>query len=174
MIRPGGIGDFIVSLPAIECLKTDYLEVWTHRRTVPLVRFADRVRAIDATGLDLVGVAGPAPEALRGFDEIVSWYGSNRAEFREAVARLPFRFFPALPVESARMHAVDFYLDQVRELTLSTNTPPSNVSHTNPPSTNTPTTPSQSPGPPSCAASANEPSRRGTARRRCTTTTAGG
>ena len=28
-IRPGAIGDFIVSLPALECLQTDYFEVWT-------------------------------------------------------------------------------------------------------------------------------------------------
>jgi len=113
VIRPGAIGDFIVSLPALESLKTDYFEVWTQRRTVPLVRFADRVRPIDATGLDLVGISADPPAALREFDEIVSWYGSNRPEFREAVAGLPFRFLTALPPEGARVHATRFYLDQV-------------------------------------------------------------
>jgi ADP-heptose:LPS heptosyltransferase len=113
IIRPGAIGDFIVSLPALEALRTDYLEVWTHRRTVPLVRFADRVRAIDATGLELTGITqGPPPE-LAGFDEIVSWYGANRLEFREAVHGLPFRFFAALPREGVGVHATDFYLHQV-------------------------------------------------------------
>jgi ADP-heptose:LPS heptosyltransferase len=34
---------------------------------------------------------------LSGFDEIVSWYGSAREDFRSAVAHLPFRFHPALP-----------------------------------------------------------------------------
>ena len=113
IIRPGAIGDFIVSLPAMECLKTDYLEVWTHRRTAPLVRFADSVRAIDATGIELTGITQDPPAELAGFDDIVSWYGANRPEFREAVRGLPFRFFPALPPDRADMHATDFYLSQV-------------------------------------------------------------
>src|SRR5215472_11371085 len=56
VIRPGAIGDFIVSLPALECLRTDYFEVWTASRTAPLVQFADQVRPIASTGLDLVGI----------------------------------------------------------------------------------------------------------------------
>lgn len=110
VIRPGAIGDFVVSLPALEGLKTDYLEVWTHRRTVPLVRFADRVKPIDATGLELTGITQGPPPVLAEFDEIVSWYGSNRPEFREAVKHLPFRFLPALPSEGSDVHATDFYL----------------------------------------------------------------
>jgi len=113
VIRPGAIGDFIVSLPALESLTTDYLEVWTHRRTTPLVRFANRVRAIDSTGIELTGITqGPPPE-LAKFDDIVSWYGTNRPDFRDAVRSLPFRFFPALPPDSAGMHATDFYLTQL-------------------------------------------------------------
>jgi heptosyltransferase-3 len=54
-------------------------------------------------------------EELRGFDSIVSWYGTNRAEFRDEVAGLPFTFFPALPRDSC-FHATDFYLAQVRTL----------------------------------------------------------
>jgi heptosyltransferase-3 len=121
VIRPGAIGDLIVSLPAIEILETDYLEVWTAARTVPLVRFAAKVRAISATGLDLLGVAEPPPQLLdqlRGFDSIVSWYGTNRPEFRDAVAalRLPFTFLPALPPEGCGTHATDFYYGQVQAL----------------------------------------------------------
>jgi ADP-heptose:LPS heptosyltransferase len=113
IIRPGAIGDFIVSLPALESLKTRYLEVWTHRRTVPLVRFADRVRPIDATGLELTGITQPPPPELAAFDDIVSWYGTNRPEFRDAVRGLPFRFFPTLPPDGSAMHATDFYLAQL-------------------------------------------------------------
>jgi heptosyltransferase III len=119
VIRPGAIGDFIVSLPALECLQTDYLEVWTNSRTVPLVQFADRVRPISSTGIDLVGVAAsPAVSMneLRSFDSIISWYGANRPEFRKAVAGLPFEFFPALPGDDCPMHATDFYLHQIRHL----------------------------------------------------------
>lgn len=117
-IRPGGIGDFILSLPALESLRTDYLEIWAAGPNVPLVRFADRVRSIASTGLDLLGVTEPPArllEELRGFDSIVSWYGANRPEFRELAESLalPFTFFQALPRADASVHAADFYLEQV-------------------------------------------------------------
>jgi hypothetical protein len=121
VIRPGALGDFLVSLPALECLKTDYLEVWTSSANTPLVRFGDRVRPISATGLDLLGIVD-APEGLierlGEFDSIISWYGANRPEFRGLVAALglPFTFLDALPPQGATVHAADFYLDQVRDL----------------------------------------------------------
>ena len=115
LIRPGAIGDVIVSLPALEWLRSDYTEVWVPRTTVPLIQFADRVRAISSTGLDLLEL-GFAPDALladlRTFDSIVSWYGTGREEFRDAVAGLPFEFHDALP-KHGDLHAVDFYCRQV-------------------------------------------------------------
>lgn len=121
VIRPGAIGDFIVSLPALECLRAGYLEVWAASQNVPLARFADRARSIASTGLDLLSITDPPPrllEDLRGFDSIVSWYGANRPEFRDTVAALglPFTFFPALPGEGGSIHAVDFYLAQAATL----------------------------------------------------------
>jgi heptosyltransferase III len=121
LIRPGAIGDFIVSLPALECLRTDYLEVWVQSPIVPLVRFADRVRSIASTGLDLLGIAEPPArllDDLRGFDSIVSWYGANRPEFRDLFRSLslPCHFFPALPPATNTVHATDFYLNQVARL----------------------------------------------------------
>jgi hypothetical protein len=114
IIRPGAIGDCIVALPAMEALRAEYTEVWVARQNAPLVRFADAVRPIASTGLDLVGIPGveppePAMARLRSFDSIVSWYGENRPEFRAGVAGLPFRFLAAMP---AGMHAADFYLTQ--------------------------------------------------------------
>ena len=125
VIRPGAIGDLIVSLPAVESLRSDHLEVWVPAQNVPLVRFAHRVRAISSTGLDLLGVADPPArllDDLRSFDSIVSWYGANRPDFRQLIHALglPCRFFPALPHENATVHATDFYLDQVRGLCDST------------------------------------------------------
>ena len=124
IIRPGAIGDFIVSLPALECLRADFTEVWTAGSNVPLARFADRARSIASTGLDLLGIVEPPRpllDTLRGFDSIVSWYGANRSEFRQAVAalNLPFVFFQALPAETGHgpaVHATDFYLGQARTI----------------------------------------------------------
>ena len=118
IIRPGAVGDCILALPAMEFLRTGSTEVWVASPNVPLIRFADRVRAIAATGLDLLGIPDREPppallETLAGFDSIVSWYGANRPEFRAAVAGLPFEFLPALPAADAGLHAADLYLRQV-------------------------------------------------------------
>lgn len=120
LIRPGAIGDFIVSLPALECLNPT--EIWTASPNVPLVCFAERVRSIAFTGLDLLGVTDPPQrllDDLRSFDSIVSWYGANRPEFRNLIEDLdlPFTFFEALPPSDSAIHATDFYLSQVRALT---------------------------------------------------------
>ena len=118
LIRPGAIGDFIVSLPAMQALRGEFTEVWCAGQNVPLSRFADRTRSIASTGLDRLGIthADDVVERLRGFDEIISWYGENRPEFRELVSELslPFRFLRALP--DGGCHAVDFYADQARGL----------------------------------------------------------
>jgi len=119
IIRPGGIGDCILSLPAIEHLGTADAEVWVPSAMVPLIRCVE-ARSIASTGIDLLGLPGVDPPAplvarLRLFDSIVSWYGANRAEFREQVRALglPFQFLDALPDSSAKIHAADFFLKQV-------------------------------------------------------------
>ena len=119
LIRPGGIGDCILSFPALEFLKAEYTEVWAPSDIVPLVRFADVVRPIASVGLDLMGLPAINPsrsliERLRSFDSIVSWYGSNRDEFRSQTKQLglPFRFLSALPAPGERIHAADFFLRQ--------------------------------------------------------------
>lgn len=118
LIRPGAIGDCVLTLPAMEFLRCDCLEVWVAAPNVPLVRFADRMRSIASTGLDMVGIPDREParelmDYLAGFEEIVSWYGTARAEFRAAVMGLPFGFLPALPEEGLQVHAADYYLAQV-------------------------------------------------------------
>jgi heptosyltransferase-3 len=120
IIRPGAIGDFILALPALEHLRSRYTEIWASSSNLPLARFADRTRSIASTGLDLLGLPGVEPplrllDELGSFDLIVSWYGANRMEFREAIERrgLPFRFLQALPDRDSILHATDFYLRQV-------------------------------------------------------------
>ncbi|HKW98307.1 MAG TPA: glycosyltransferase family 9 protein [Bryobacteraceae bacterium] len=117
IIRPGAIGDFILTLPAMECLKTDDLEVWAASQNLPLVRFASRTRSIASTGLDMLEFSPYEPliQQLRSFDSIISWYGANRPEFHEAVSRLglPFQFQTAIPPDDCRVHAADFFAAQV-------------------------------------------------------------
>jgi heptosyltransferase-3 len=102
----------------MEHLRSDYTEVWVPTAIVPLIRFAE-ARAIATTGIDSLGLAGADPPAalmarLRQFDSIISWYGSNREEFREQMRQLglPFQFLAALPDPCARIHAADFFLRQ--------------------------------------------------------------
>jgi heptosyltransferase-3 len=117
IIRPGAIGDFIVSLPALEHLRAPYTEVWTSEANLPLVLFADAKQSIISAGLDRVGImaSDDVLQRLRRFDSIVSWYGANRPEFRELVADagLPFEFHRALPPAGAGVHAVDYYCAQI-------------------------------------------------------------
>ena len=116
LIRPGAIGDVIVSLPALEYLQADYTEVWTPSALVPLIQFADKAVSLAATRIDMVGVGDlslPAGFAgrLQAFDEIVSWYGSNREALRALHPRCVFH--KALPPQDWTAHASDFYSTQV-------------------------------------------------------------
>lgn len=105
----------------MESLRADYTEVWVASQNVPLIRIADCVRSIASTGLDWLGIPDREPPAhtldlLRGFDSIVSWYGTKREEFRAAVSRFPFAFLQALPEDGTGLHATDYYLRQIEEL----------------------------------------------------------
>jgi ADP-heptose:LPS heptosyltransferase len=120
IIRPGAIGDCILSFPALRHLRTEYTELWISSPLVPLVNFVDAVRPLASTGLDLVGIGDlESPprleQALRSFDSIVSWYGTNRPPFREALAKLgvPCEFHAALPPADFDGHATDFFARQV-------------------------------------------------------------
>jgi hypothetical protein len=106
-IRPGGIGDIILAMPAIAHLQA--AEVWTRAEMLP---FFSTARSIAASGLDSLGFFG-APD-LSGFDEVHSWYGTQRPEFRAALEALHprVRWYEALPTD-ASMHAADFFAAQV-------------------------------------------------------------
>ena len=121
VIRPGAIGDTIVSLPALERLcaigqGVDYAELWAPTRNLPLLRHVAPVQSFTAVRLDLLEIDPPRAliEGLKSFDEIVSWYGAAREEFRTALQAtgVSFRLLQALPPHGAGCHAVDFYLRQ--------------------------------------------------------------
>jgi ADP-heptose:LPS heptosyltransferase len=124
LIRPGAIGDFIVSLPAMEALREEWTEVWCGRANVALARFADRATAIADVGLDRLGFlpAEKVIERLRGFDSIISWYGTNNQQFQKLTRddlKLNIAFVPALPegtLPKGPMAAWEFYRRQAIEL----------------------------------------------------------
>jgi heptosyltransferase III len=120
LIRPGAIGDCILALPALQYLASDFTEVWVPTAVVPLIQFADAVRPLASTGIDLVAVGDlPMPQQLKSklqsFDSIISWYGANRPEFRDAVESLGIEchFHPALPAKDSSLHVTDFFARQV-------------------------------------------------------------
>lgn len=119
LIRPGAIGDCILCFPALEYLRREYTEIWISSAVVPLIHFADMVRPLASTGLDLAGVGDleiPVllKARLQSFDSIVSWYGTNRPEFREALLRLGVscQFLTALPPAGYTGHATEFFAAQ--------------------------------------------------------------
>ena len=118
LIRPGAVGDCILSFPALEFAKADFTEVWISSSVVPLVQFANRVKSIASTQIDLVlddGIPHSLRKTLGEFDEIVSWYGANRPEFRAAINAIHphCTFLQALPPEGWHEHACNFFLQQV-------------------------------------------------------------
>lgn len=120
LIRPGAIGDCIFAFPALQHLSSDFTEVWISSPVAPLIHFANAVRPLASTGIDLVGVgeleiSHALRQRLQSFDSIVSWYGTNRPEFREALTSLgvPCTFHRALPSAAYSGHAIDFFAGQV-------------------------------------------------------------
>lgn len=121
IIRPGALGDCILALPAMEHLALGCdAEIWAPSAIAPLILFGSAVRSLASTGIDMVGLDGiPTPQdfskRIRGFDSVVSWYGANRPEFREAIAAsgVPCEFHQALPSREGHEHAVDFFARQV-------------------------------------------------------------
>jgi hypothetical protein len=78
------------------------------------------VRSITSTGLDLLGIPDHQPPqslitTLCSFDRILSWYGSNRPEFRAAAAAVNpnWQFLHALPPPETTLHASDYFATQV-------------------------------------------------------------
>ena len=53
--------------------------------------------------------------SLQDFDEIITWYGTNRPEFRTELTSIHpnVTFLAALPDDAWQGHAVDFFLQQV-------------------------------------------------------------
>lgn len=116
IIRPGAIGDAVVSLPAVERLCAGVeAEIWCPLVNTALFEHLAPVHSMVGVGFDSLKWAPALVERLRAFDEIVSWSGAARTDLRARVCELglPFRFLRALPPEGLGLHATDYYLQQV-------------------------------------------------------------
>lgn len=111
VVRPGAIGDAVVSLPALAHLKP--AEIWCPSTSTPIYSHLAPARSLVAEGLDALTLSPRTLARLGEFDEIWSWYGAARDEFRAQLSHLDIRFLPALPPAHGELHAADFYLDQV-------------------------------------------------------------
>jgi ADP-heptose:LPS heptosyltransferase len=118
ILRPGAIGDTVVGLPAIEflCQGVD-AKIWAPEPNLPLLRHLAPVRSFHSVRLDMLEIDPPTElvTRLRGFDEVVSWYGAARAEFCAALtaAAPSCRLLSAIPPTTCGCHAADYYLHQV-------------------------------------------------------------
>lgn len=84
------------------------------------MRHLGSARSLLSSGIGLLGLEDVEPpsallDRLRAFDEIVSWYGTARAEFQSSLRTIhpAVRFFSALPPLGCDCHAVDYYARQV-------------------------------------------------------------
>jgi hypothetical protein len=111
VIRPGAIGDAIVSLPAVEWLAP--AEIWCPEQNIPLFEHIAPAHSLFAAGIDHLHLPEAVLKRLRGYDRIVSWYGAQNEELRRQVSGLPFEFHRAIPPDGCPLHAVDYYLHQV-------------------------------------------------------------
>ncbi|GAB4368809.1 MAG: hypothetical protein OHK0021_11910 [Bryobacter sp.] len=109
VLRPGGIGDTILSFPAIAHLSP--AAVWLRGEMKPLWPGS---ASLLEKGVDRILDQAP-PELFADFDEIHSWYGAKRDDFRAAVEAVHPRVFwyEALPPANAGVHAADFFATQV-------------------------------------------------------------
>ncbi len=119
LIRPGGIGDCIVTFPAIRSLLQYETELWISAPCVPLARSLCHAQSLTEVGFPLLGyVSGGIVERLKDrlaqFSQVIAWYPYDTREIDQlkhysrslAVLR-------CTPSEESGLHAIDFHLGQI-------------------------------------------------------------
>ena len=122
VIRPGAIGDFIVSLPALECLRSRLprsLDRRPQRPPGPIRRsrtFHLLHRTRPAGYRRAPRRASSTTLARLRFDRLLVWRQSPGVPRDRREPRPPFHFLSRPAPGRATVHATDFYLEQVRTL----------------------------------------------------------
>jgi heptosyltransferase III len=115
LIRQGGIGDSILTLPVIDLLRKEFeLEVWVPYPVVPLMRHIS-VRSLEAVGVYTLKnsmSSGYLVRSMRKFDRIVSWHCDP--EFRDFMRAVGIDVEFLEPVQRfERIHMADYLLRQL-------------------------------------------------------------
>lgn len=115
VIRPGGLGDLLVSLPALahlaERLRAE-IEIAGDPGRLALLEgspYATRCLSLEELGLHALFTSDPPPELLarlRAYDAIVSWFGAGDPVYRAHLEALgpPVVIARGTPAPEARVH----------------------------------------------------------------------
>ena len=123
-IIPGAIGDFVLTLPAVDWLQShlcpDRMELWVARGNLPLARslgYVDTAEALQDTGIESYPPRQDCLRRMRTFDRIISWWGSGNPEFVDRIRAIHpgVDFLGALPRESG-LHMIEFRRAQLERI----------------------------------------------------------
>ncbi len=125
ILHPGGLGDLILSLPAIALIRRAYpaaritLAGNIDHLAAIVSGYAERVVSLSSFPLHHLYVNGAIPEAdaalWRSFDWIVSWTGSGDPVFARNFTRIHpnVRIAPWRPVSGERRHVSQIFVDSL-------------------------------------------------------------
>ncbi|MBU0477426.1 glycosyltransferase family 9 protein [bacterium] len=130
IIRGGGIGDFILTLPAIyalrKCYSNSYIEVMTHLRFFKLVEnkfYANSAYSIDQAAISQFFLQGGnvsiMKDYFKSFDLILSYLPDKEGIFQENLERVNKKkiiFHASFPDTQTKQHIIDYLLIPVKNL----------------------------------------------------------
>ncbi len=119
LIRPGGIGDCIVTFPAIRSLLQPETELWISAPCVSLARPFCPTQSLAEVGFPLLGyvsggIVDRLKERLAEFSQVIAWYPYDTREIDQlSQYSQNLTVLRCNPPEESGLHAIDFHLDQI-------------------------------------------------------------
>ena len=122
VVHMGGLGDFLLCCPALECLARDFvLELLGRPARLELAiagGIAEKAHNIESSGFESLFVApdDTIRALLAQFDAAVVWMRDEDGALKRAIQSCgvpDVRAFPGLPPENWSRHASEYYLEQL-------------------------------------------------------------